>query len=309
MAAIPEFNSPTVDAIYQAYEMKADNGWRPHLGASVIGRECDREVWSIFRWVTEANHSGRLLRLFDTGNHAEPRMVADIRATGATCMDVDPDTGRQYRVEAHGGHFGGSMDGVALGLREAPKTWHVAEFKTHGEKSFLKLKKEGVEKSKPEHFTQMQVYMHLTGMTRAFYLAVNKNTDELYSERIRYDQEFAERVMKRAGKIINSVTPPVRQSEDPSFWKCKFCAHWDNCHGGELPARNCRTCMHSTPTEDGGWVCEKFDNVGLDLQAQKEGCISHRFIPPLVAGEQIDMDGEHVVYEMRNGTEWMDTGK
>jgi len=26
----------------------------------------------------------------------------------------------------------------------------------------------------------MQVYMHLAGLDRAFYLAVNKNTDELY---------------------------------------------------------------------------------------------------------------------------------
>ena len=31
---------------------------------------------------------------------------------------LDPETGRQFRVEAHGGHFGGSLDGVALGLLE-----------------------------------------------------------------------------------------------------------------------------------------------------------------------------------------------
>ena len=35
----------------------------------------------------------------------------------------------------------------------------------------------------------MQSYMHLAGLERAFYLAVNKNTDELYQERIRYDAE------------------------------------------------------------------------------------------------------------------------
>ncbi|MEP3248075.1 MAG: oxidoreductase [Sneathiella sp.] len=310
MTKIPDVESPTVTAIYEAYELKSDNGFRPHLGASVIGRACDREIWSIFRWITKANHEGRVLRLFDTGNHAEPRMVADIRATGATCLDVDPTTGRQFRVEAHGAHFGGSLDGVAKGLREAPETWHVAEFKTHGNKSFQKLKKEGVNKSKPEHFAQMQVYMHLTGMTRAFYLAVNKDTDELYSERIRYDKEFSEQIMERAGKIIFAKAPPSRQSEDPSYWECKFCDHWGNCHGGELANRNCRTCLHSTPNANGDWVCELAEGEPpiLTVNEQEIGCPDHRFIPPLIAGEQIDLDGDVVVYEMRDGTKWKDEG-
>ena len=59
-------------------------------------------------------------------------------------LEVDPETGRQWRVEAHGGHFGGSLDGVALGLLEAPKTWHVLEFKTHSVKSFADLVAKGV---------------------------------------------------------------------------------------------------------------------------------------------------------------------
>lgn len=54
-------------------------------------------------------------------------------------LEVDPETGRQFRVEAHGGHFGGSLDAVALGLLEAPKTCHVVEFKTHSAKSFAEL--------------------------------------------------------------------------------------------------------------------------------------------------------------------------
>ena len=310
MAAIPEFVSPTIERIYKAYKIKSDNGWRPHLGASVIGRECDREVWSIFRWITKADHEGRILRLFDTGNHAEPRMVADIRATGATCLDEDPETGRQFRVEAHGGHFGGSMDAVILGLIEAPSSWHVGEFKTHNDKSFVKLKKEGVEKSKIEHFVQMQVYMHLTKIKRAFYLAVNKNNDELYSERINYDKDFASRVIERAGRIIHATNPPVRQSEDPSFFKCKFCDHWDNCHGGELPERNCRTCMHSTPTDDGEWLCEHGkDTWAISLETQMVGCSSHRFIPNLVTGEQTDADGETIIYKLRDGTEYKDDGQ
>jgi hypothetical protein len=149
MAPLPTPNSPTVEAIYAAYEAAADRGYRDHLGASQIGTGCERALWYGFRWVTQARHTGRLLRLFETGNLAEARFVADLRRIGVTVLEVDPATGRQWRLRDASGHFGGSMDAVALGLLEAPKTWHVVEFKTHSAKSFAKLAAEGVEKAKP----------------------------------------------------------------------------------------------------------------------------------------------------------------
>ena len=114
-------------------------------------------------------------------------MVLNLRRTGATVLEVDPETGRQFRVQAHGGHFGGSLDGLAINLLEAPKAWHVLEFKTHSNKSFGDLVAKKVRESKPQHFAQMQIYMHLTGITRAFYVAVCKDTDALHIERIEAD--------------------------------------------------------------------------------------------------------------------------
>jgi hypothetical protein len=69
------------------------------------------------------------------------RLVADLRAAGVQVLDKDPETGRQWSVSAVRGHFGGSMDATAIGVLEAPKTWHLVEFKTHGNKSFGELKK------------------------------------------------------------------------------------------------------------------------------------------------------------------------
>ena len=174
MPPLPPPANPTIDAIYQWHESRQSSGGRGHLGASQIGAPCERALWYQFRWALKVRHAGRLLRLFETGNLAEPRFVAELRAVGVEVHEINPDTGAQFSVSAVRGHFGGSMDGVALGLLEAPKTWHVLEFKTHSAKSFAALKKDGVEKSKPEHAAQMQVYMHLAGLERAFYLAVNK---------------------------------------------------------------------------------------------------------------------------------------
>ena len=139
MAALPPPPAATVAAIYAAYEATRGDGFRDHLGASLIGKPCERALWYDFRWITPATFPGRILRLFETGQLEEARLVRNLRATGATVLDVDPETGRQFRVEAVGGHFGGSLDAVAIGLIEAPKTWHVVEFKTHSARSFHEL--------------------------------------------------------------------------------------------------------------------------------------------------------------------------
>jgi hypothetical protein len=305
MAPLPQPSTPTVDAIYAAYEAGQGDGYRDHLGASGIGGSCERAIWYGWRWATRARHTGRLLRLFDTGNLAEARFVSDLRRIGVTVMDVDPANGRQWTLRDASGHFGGSMDAVAIGFPEAPKTWHVVEMKTHSAKSFAKLKAEGVEASKPLHWAQMQAYMHLAGLDRAFYLAVNKDTDELFQERVRYDAEAALRLVARADRIIASAVPPARITNDPAWWECRFCPHNAACHSDAVPERHCRSCLHSSPTANGTWTCER-QRMPLPLRQQRQGCSAHLFIPDLIHGEQVDAGEDWVAYRFADGTEWRD---
>jgi hypothetical protein len=307
MTALPETPSPTRDAIFASYETDADTGFRPHLGASQIGKSCERALWYDFRWTTPAGFPGRILRLFETGQLEEARIVRNLRRVGATVLEVDPETGRQWRVEAHGGHFGGSLDAVALGLLEAPKTWHVVEFKTHSAKSFRELVAKGVAEAKPQHWAQMQVYMHLTGLTRAMYLAVCKDTDDLYVERVRADGEAAERLLAKAGRVIHAPRPPARISGDPAWFECRFCDHHDLCHGDAAAAVTCRSCLHSSAVE-GGWHCARWDQA-LGDQEQRAACARHLFIPDLVPGEVADAGDDHVVYRMRDGATWINDAR
>ena len=302
MAELPPPPTPTLSAIYASYEARQGDGFRAHLGASLIGKPCSRALWYDFRWVTPARHPGRILRLFETGQLEEARLVRNLRATGATVMDVDPETGRQFRVSAHGGHFGGSLDAVAIGLLEAPKTWHVVEFKTHSRKSFDQLVASGVAASKPQHVAQMQVYMHLTGITRALYVAVCKDTDALHIERIRADAQEGARLLEKAGRIIFAQHPPARISEDPAWFECRMCPHHGLCHGEAAAAVTCRSCLHATPVE-GSWHCARRDRV-LEDADQRRACASHLFIPDLVPGEVIDAGEDFVAYRMRDGSIW-----
>lgn len=284
MAALPQPQSPVVSAIYDYWANRADPP-RLYLGGSAIGRECEREQWLSFRHCgVGARWEGRMQRLFNRGHREEPVFVEELRAIGVTVHDVDPSTGNQFRFKLLGGHFAGGIDGVAKGVPGAEKTWHLLEFKTHSSKSFASLQKDGVEKSKPEHYGQMQVYMRMASLERALYLAVNKDNDELYAERIKHDAAASQRLVEKAERIIFATEPPARLSEDAAFWKCKGCAFASGCHGDKLPTPNCRNCLHSTPERegDGRWSCARWKS-DIPADAQAAGCPEHRFIPALLS--------------------------
>ena len=307
MVAIPETISPTVQAIDAAVAAAHDERRRTYLGASVIGKPCDRALWYEFRWAhPPQSFEGRMLRLFRTGHIEEARMIEWLRMAGVEIEGAAEDG--QLEVEACGGHFRGHMDGIATGIVEAPKTPHLLECKTHNAKSFAQLRKHGVAVAKPEHVAQMQVYMHLRGLTRAFYLAENKDTSELYAERVRYDAAQAAALMAKAERIIFADQPPARISDDPDSFACRFCPAILLCHAGDAALRNCRTCLHAAPCSGGGrWHCARHA-MDLDRQQQERGCPHHLYLPGLVPGEQIDADPEceTVTYQMVDGRQWVD---
>lgn len=309
MVDLTRATQPTIQAIYAEREKRGnvDKGHRLHLGGSVLGRECKRALWYSFRWVLDVEFSGRVLRLFERGHLEENRFVQELRWAGVEVYEVDPQTGKQFSFKECSGHVGGSLDGIAKGLLESPHKWHIIEFKTHSDKSFLDLKQNGVEQSKPEHFSQMQFYMGMTAQTghrieRAFYLAVNKDNDELYSERIKFDERHFEMLLRKAWDIVQSPIPLERLSDDPTFFKCRFCDYKGLCHSTAneentitMPALNCRTCVHATPEfsgNDGTWTCAK-RNIILTEQTQRSGCNHHRFIPHLINwAEAVDASEE-----------------
>lgn len=76
-----------------------DDGHRKHLGASVIGDDCSRKLWYIFRWCYHKKFDGRMQRLFNRGHREEDRFVEWLEGIGCKVYTHDY-TGFMYHPES-----------------------------------------------------------------------------------------------------------------------------------------------------------------------------------------------------------------
>ncbi len=269
---------------------------RTHLGASIMGKPCKRQAWGVFRWLKHEHHSGRMHRLFKRGHREEPHLAERLRAIGFEIFEHDPATGKQFRIVGSKGHYGGSGDGMGYapphyGIEGAG----VIEYKTHNEKSFAKLagkiqtkvpdivrvNPEGVKKAKPEHYAQMCQYGKAYQLRWGLYVALNKETDEIYFEWVELDWVYADRIYRDADNIVFSQVPPPKIAETAAFFDCKYCVQTGICHAGQKPDVNCRSCVHARPVEDAEWWCEIHSpeaNAPIPKDVIPKACPSYRSI-------------------------------
>lgn len=278
-----------------AFRDDPEEGFRTHLGASLLGGECARDLWYNFHWFHKAHFNGKTLRLFNRGHLEEARFIALLLMVGIQIYQQDAQ-GKQFRISELGGHLGGSGDGVGVGIPDLPSgAPGVTEYKTHSESSFEELAGKDwrkvhdgiVDRSKPqlpftgkgvraakfEHFVQMQLYMRKMNIQFALYMAVNKNTDDIYAEIVVLDADFADQFLERGRKIIMLAQPPKKLNNSPGWYACKWCDHRPVCHLKAAPAVNCRTCRYSSPIADGTWHCGNNVAPGIiDKATQLKGC-------------------------------------
>lgn len=267
-----------------------DGGFRWHLGGSLIGESCSRKLWYGFRWAIREEFDGRKLRLFNRGHREEDRFIEWLRGAGFqvwTHEQLDEwkldengqpaliKEGKQFKISTLGGHFGGSLDGIA----RFPESYKIAEpilleFKTNGTgKGFTDLKDKGMAVAKPMHFAQTCTYGVDTkyNFNWVLYMNICKNDDDMHVELVKLDHKIGNNMRAKAEQIIMSESAPPRLSDNPTFFDCKYCACKKVCHEGQLPERNCRSCSNVTPVENGEWSC-KIHNGLIPREFVSQAC-------------------------------------
>lgn len=260
----------TLDTIERVAESNQKIHESYHIPPSSLGTECDRALWLNFRWVKGERKTARMLRLLDRGAREEKEIVKHLKTIG---IEIENTGGKQLKVKASPWVVGRPDGIIRKGLVESPNNPHIAEFKTSNEKAFKDLQKKGVQLAKPEHYVQMQVYMYALNIPRAFYWCVCKNNDEVYTERIKLDEEFALEQIRRGDELAVEPNLPGRISNDPEHFKCRFCRWHDFCYDIKPVEvqHNCRTCEACEIRADGSVYCRTVHKK-LTKAVEKAGC-------------------------------------
>lgn len=278
-------DDPTLKAAMRALEAKEANRTPSRrVGASSVGKDCVRAGWYSFRWASPVKIGASGLLAINDGHRGEDVMADLLRGVdGVQLWTEDHESpGKQISFELVDGHFVGKLDGVILGILQAPKTPHVWEAKCVNQKKFDKLKKDvekfgeknALEQWDGVYFAQAQMYMHGMKLDRHYITVATPGVRDIIGVRTDYQKGRAEMYEQRAYGIVFSSGIPSKVSNDPANFQCKWCDHQDVCHAGVVPTQNCRTCQHSKPVPGGAWVCN-WHGKEISYEEQLVGCANY----------------------------------
>jgi len=266
MATLP---IPKNTTIYQINNMPIKQGKRPYLGMSSAGNECSRAIQFSFFHAYEDEIPIRISRIFRLGHLLEKEVIIALELLGYKIIN------KQRELYGFGHHVLGHIDGEVIGLMEAPKTPHLLEIKTHKDSLFKQVKNKGVKFGFPSHYDQVQRYMDAGQYKRCLYCAYNKDTSEIWVERLYPDpdrQEFLR--IKEMNEVLNETLFPRIGSGQSTYYKCRICSANKTCFHENPISENCRTCEHVEVHEGGLWMCSKH-SIQLSNEKQAAGCNSY----------------------------------
>jgi len=278
--------------------------YRAHLGFSQIGNDDERKLWLQFRWCFPAGLGGRILRLFDLGNHIEDQIAENLGKVKGIEIHANDKNGKPFARSTLGGHFAGSIDGIVRGvLSERPQQRMILEIKSANDKRFKDLVSRGTYRGwSKEYSVQIDCYMSMFKTPYTLVVVCNKNTSALYTEIIEEQPEVFNEMKNKAKYLLNSQRPPDLLYA-PTDYRIKsyMTPHQQRVYlGRELPPDiNCRNCRFSKPIlngKDAPWQCLRKDKE-LTVDDQREGCSQHQWIPHLVPLPVLKVEADRVLYK------------
>ncbi len=233
MVALPPRSDPTLDAVNAVLEGEQNLYTSKNIGFGEIGHECSRYLWYKINTDVPETFKYDTLRIFRNGYVDEDAMAADLRRVpGLELFTNDPERGgKQYKCDALDGRLTGRLDGVILGLIQAPKTPHIWEHKSVNDKKFDELiKLQDLKKWDIKYYAQAQSNMLHAGLDRHYLTCSTPGLRRVTSIRTELEVEYAQALVEKAKRIIQATDPPERIG-GPDWYQCRYCRFHDICHG------------------------------------------------------------------------------
>lgn len=221
--------------------LEKDNAAKPkreYIGMSELGDECLRRVYYNTMDAPQKKLKGSKLRIFETGHIFEEILaVRWLRAAGFY-IETHNGSGEQLGVETVEGIIQGHLDGILRWGPEIPDLVYPAgwETKALNNKGWKNIVKNGLRLGEPKYYGQIQLYMGYFELTNFLFTAINKDTEELYPEIIKFELSEAQAFSDRGVKLIEACRaeePPPRMCPSASFFQAKWCQFVDVCFKDE----------------------------------------------------------------------------
>lgn len=198
---------------------------RNYLGASIIGIECDRQLW--YKCHAEPEEiTPRTKRIFSLGDAIEQEVVLMLHEAGFEGVwTVDPKTKKQYGF--NDGVFGGHVDGV---LKHEGVSY-AFDVKSASKNRFGEFKRKELKDVSREYYIQILLYVKYLRTNKGMVIFYNKDNSEMHIEIVEPDGALADIAQERALDIYNMEYEPERRWSDPTFFKCRWCHFHEKCWG------------------------------------------------------------------------------
>ena len=201
------------------------------MRASKVGFPCDRNLWySVNGYAEDVSEKSR--RIFAVGTALESVAVDFLQYDG---WEVDYNPGSQnaaleFHIPVTGGELAGHPD--CLISRGGPLRI-LADIKTMNERAFLRWKRGGTLKDKPQYADQLHVYA--AGAVRAGILisklavvGINKNNSAMHIDTFDIDDERIRGIIERTERIFAATEAP-EPGERMESWCCGYCGYSGIC--------------------------------------------------------------------------------
>jgi PD-(D/E)XK nuclease superfamily len=208
---------------------------RDYLGASRIGEPCARRLcYELMRVSVDdgAEFSGRMLRVFETGDRFEAMTIRWLRLAGFD-LRTHKRNGEQIGFSVAGGRFRGHIDGVIVAGPDVGVEYPVLfEHKALRSASWQDIVKKGLKSAKPIYWAQVQVYMAYLSTERTLFVALDKDSQALHFELVRFDPSDAQALSDKAVDILSAVDagellPRIAPASD--YYLCRWCPYARRC--------------------------------------------------------------------------------
>jgi hypothetical protein len=199
---------------------------------SQIGHPCERCLWFDYNGCEKTTiiDKARLNRIFMMGNLIETETKSLLRGAGYEI------TAEQLEFKDFDDRFQGHCDGIIHGITSKP---HILEIKSASKDNFDLMKKKTVVKQEPKYEAQIHMYMGYANLDRGLFVVYNKNTSEIYTERVHFDKDIFEALKEKARRIIEARAPSEKIKNG-----CYWCHYKGETCNKDYSYIQCFECKH-----------------------------------------------------------------